>query len=141
MNSTIAPEEQAAQDELERARARREELAAKAEAAATPELDGGVPADDEPAEEAVPVAELDDGQFVLTVGGKAPTQHLVTILGGQIGVDGMPEGGFVKGESYELRVVVKCRGHVLDDAEDGKTGQVIDTKKVDRLKIRSAAVV
>lgn len=148
--ATITPEEQAANDEVERARQRREERAAAADdgfhdPAAQEPGDGAQDADPEPEAVAPPIepapeGEEDENGYVLVIGGKAPTEDQVVILGGQIAVKGAPAGGFEKGETYELRVVVKCRGHLVDDTEDGKTGQVVNTKKVDRLKIKSARV-
>lgn len=80
-----------------------------------------------------------EGQFVLRVGGQAPTTHKVRLYGGAIEVE-PPEDGFVKGASYVLRVEVVCHRVGLTDQRDGKTGEIVGCSDERGLRITGVAL-
>jgi hypothetical protein len=81
-----------------------------------------------------------DGQFVLRIGGKAPTTHAVRLYGGAIEVE-PPDEGFVKGSRYVLRVEVVCNKVSLTDERDDKTHQVVGCRDERGLKVTGVSVV
>jgi hypothetical protein len=91
------------------------------------------------AESALPVAAdeglFDAGTYTIEVSGKAPTARKVRIMGGAVEVE-PPEGGWKKGRTYELRVVVRVSGFAEDDIADSQTDQVVGCTHTDKLKIR-----
>jgi hypothetical protein len=86
------------------------------------------------------VLEDGDGQFVLRIGGQAPTTHTVKLYGGAIEVE-PPEGGFVKGKAYRLEIDTVCHRVQVVDEFDGKTGDVIGARDERGLKITGASFV
>lgn len=111
----------------------REELdAAHAAAGTSPDPDGA--GGDDGA-----LFEDSEGQFVLRVGGQAPTTHKVRLYGGAIEVE-PPEDGFVKGASYVLRVEVVCHRVGLTDQRDGKTGEIVGCSDERGLRITGVAL-
>jgi hypothetical protein len=86
------------------------------------------------------VFEDSEGQFVLRVGGKAPTTHAVRLYGGAIEVE-PPDEGFVKGSRYVLRVEVVCNKVSLTDERDDKTAQVVGCRDERGLKVTGVSVV
>lgn len=79
-------------------------------------------------------AEDASGQFVLVLGGKAPTTEALRLYGGAIECS-PPEGGWDKGASYTLRVEVTCHKVSFTDERDGKTGDVVGCRQEAGLKI------
>lgn len=85
------------------------------------------------------VLEDGDGQFVLRIGGQAPTTNAVRLYGGAIEIE-PPEDGFVKGGSYRLQVTVECHKVGLTDIRDNKTGEVIGCRDERGLRITGVAL-
>jgi hypothetical protein len=81
----------------------------------------------------------DNGQFVMRIGGQAPTTHKVRIYGGAVEIE-PPEDGFVKGGSYVLRVEVVCHKVGLTDERDNKTGDVVGCRDERGLKITGVSL-
>jgi hypothetical protein len=79
------------------------------------------------------------GQFVLRIGGQAPTTHKVRIYGGAVEIE-PPAEGFQKGNSYVLRVEVVCHKVGLTDERDGKTGDVVGCRDERGLKITGVSL-
>lgn len=96
--------------------------------------------EDQVGEEGVDVFEDSEGQFVLRVGGKAPTTHAVRLYGGAIELE-PPEGGFVKGGKYVIRIEAVCHKVSLTDERDDKTHQVVGCRDERGLRITGGSVV
>jgi hypothetical protein len=86
------------------------------------------------------LAEDEQGQFQLVLGGKAPTTNAVRLYGGAVEVE-PPEGGFEKGASYVLRVEVACHKVSFTDERDQKTGQVVGCRDERGLRITGVSVI
>jgi hypothetical protein len=117
------------------------EYDAELDAAREAEEQGGT-FDDGPQDvfEGVELFEDTDGQFVLRVGGTAPTTNAVRLYGGAIEIE-PPEEGFQKGRSYVLRVECVCHKVGITDERDSKTGDVVGCRDERGLKITGCAVM
>lgn len=83
---------------------------------------------------------FDQEPFKVEIGGHSATKETFKLYGGAVHCE-PPEGGWKKGSSYELRVMVQCHKDGHTDEIDRKTWDVTDTRRDYGGVIRSMAVV
>ena len=94
----------------------------------------------EPVEAAPEGAADEDGQLVIVVGGKNPTEHKIRLYAGGFSCEA-PKDGWEKGSSYTLRVNVRCHRQAYIDVKDAKSGEVIGCREEFGLSIVGASLV